>query len=58
LDLSPYILDPETGQPVWRNEESTYLQALRGQLGLRLEPKRAPPEVMVIEHVEKDHTAN
>jgi uncharacterized protein (TIGR03435 family) len=63
LDLSPYILDPETGKQILDStgridEESAYIGALPGQLGLRLEPKRAPLEVMVIDHVEKDPTAN
>jgi uncharacterized protein (TIGR03435 family) len=63
LDLSPYILDPETGKQILDStgridEESAYIGALPWQLGLRLEPKRAPLEVMVIDHVEKDPTAN
>ena len=48
LDLSPYILDPATGTQILGSR----------QLGLRLEPKTAPLEVMVIDHVEKDPTAN
>ena len=63
LDLSPYILDPETGEQVLDStgridEETAYIRALPGQLGLRLEPKMAPLEVMVIDHVERDPTAN
>ena len=63
LDLSPYILDTATGTQILDStgridEESAYIGALPGQLGLRLEPKTAPLEVMVIDHVEKDPTAN
>jgi uncharacterized protein (TIGR03435 family) len=38
--------------------EGAYIWALPPQLGLRLQPKTAPLEVMVIDHVEKDPTAN
>jgi len=63
LDLSPYILDPTTGTQILDSTgridmESAYVGALPGQLGLRLEPKTAPLEVMVIDHVEKEPTAN
>ena len=63
LDLSPYVLDPQTGQPVVDSigridEEGAYIRALPEQLGLRLERRMAPLEVLVIDHVEKDPTAN
>ncbi|MGD0776283.1 MAG: TIGR03435 family protein [Candidatus Solibacter sp.] len=63
LNLSPYVLDPQTGEPVVDNigridDEGAYLRALPAQLGLRLERKTAPLEVLVIDHVEKDPTAN
>ena len=63
LNLSPYVLDPETGEPVVDNigridEEGAYIRALPEQLGLRLERRMAPLEVLVIDHVEKDPTAN
>jgi len=63
LDLTPYLLDPGTGLPVLdstgrQDEEGAYIWVLPAQLGLRLEPKTAPLEVMVIDHVEKDPTAN
>jgi uncharacterized protein (TIGR03435 family) len=63
LDLSRYVLDAETGKPVVDNvgridEEGAYIRALPDQLGLRLERRMAPLEVMVIDHVEKDPTAN
>ena len=32
--------------------------ALQSQLGLKLEPKKVPVEVMVIDHMEKTPTAN
>ena len=63
LNLSPYVLDPQTGEPVVDNigridEEGAYIRALPEQLGLRLERKMAPLEVLVIDHIEKDPTAN
>jgi uncharacterized protein (TIGR03435 family) len=63
LDLRPYIVDPETGKPILNaagaiDQEAALLQALPPQLGLRLERKIAPTKVMVIDHVEKDPTAN
>ena len=63
LDLSPYVVDAETGKPILDSIgridlEGAYIGALPAQLGLRLEPKTAPLEVMVIDHVEKEPTAN
>jgi len=63
LDLGPYVLDPGTGKPILLGNgaidiENAYIQALPAQLGLRLERKTAPLDVMVIEHVEKDPTGN
>jgi uncharacterized protein (TIGR03435 family) len=63
LDLSPYVVDPETGKPILDSTgridlEGAYIGALPAQLGLRLEPKTAPLEVMVVDHVEKEPTAN
>ena len=57
--LLPYFLDqppPAPGRAI--DLEGAYIWALPAQLGLRLEPKTAPLEVMVIDHVEKDPTAN
>jgi uncharacterized protein (TIGR03435 family) len=68
LDLNPYLTDPATGQPILNGRtasgqlyidgEPGFLQALPKQLGLRLEPKTAPIEMLVIDKVAKDPTAN
>jgi len=63
LDLARYIIDPATGQPIMDamghvDIRSAYYQGLSQQLGLRLERKRMPMEVLVIDHLEKDPTAN
>ena len=62
LDLAAYLLDPAGGATHdgrgALDLESAYIQALPAELGLRLEKKTAPLEVMVIDHVEKDPTAN
>jgi uncharacterized protein (TIGR03435 family) len=59
LDLSPYLLDQPPAAPGRAIDmEGAYIWALPPQLGLRLQPKTAPLEVMVIDHVEKDPTAN
>ncbi|MDR3699257.1 MAG: TIGR03435 family protein [Candidatus Sulfopaludibacter sp.] len=63
LNLAPFVLDPQTGKAILDargaiDEESALIQALPRQLGLRLERKTAPLEVMVIDHAEKDPTAN
>ena len=59
LDLSPYLLDQPPAAPGRAIDmEGAYIWALPPQLSLRLQPKTAPLEVMVIDHVEKDPTAN
>ena len=63
LDLSPYILDADTGKAVMDSmgrvdEAGALIRALPEQLGLRLEKKVAPIEVLVIDHLEKNPTAN
>jgi len=59
LDLGHWILDqPPAGPGTAIDLEGAYKWALPGQLGLRLEPKMAPLAVMVIDHVEKEPTAN
>jgi uncharacterized protein (TIGR03435 family) len=62
IDMRPYVTDA-FGKPILDglgaiDEESGYVQALPAQLGLRLKRKTAPLEVMVIDHVERDPTAN
>ena len=63
LDLTPYVVDAQTGKPILDargalDGEIAHIQALPKQLGLRLERTSAPLEVMVIDHVEKEPTAN
>jgi uncharacterized protein (TIGR03435 family) len=63
LDLAPYVLDPETGKPIldYRgaiDNEGAHIKALPKQLGLRLERKTAPIQVMVIDRVVKDPAPN
>jgi uncharacterized protein (TIGR03435 family) len=63
LDLAPYTLNADTGNAVVDStgrvdEAGALINALRQQLGLRLEEKFAPIEVLIIDHLEKDPTAN
>ena len=62
LDLSRYLLDADD-KPVLDSRgaldlESAYLRALPEQLGLSLERKKALLEVLVIDHIDKNPTAN
>ena len=63
LDVSRYVLDPDTGKAIldYRGAidlEGALLRALPEQLGLALKPVRAPYPVLVVDHVEKVPTAN
>ena len=63
VKLEPFIIDPQTGKAILDSRgaidmEVGYIQALPKQLGLRLERKTAPLEVMVIDRVEKEPTGN
>jgi uncharacterized protein (TIGR03435 family) len=63
LDLSRYILDPETGKQIldWRGAvdlEGALLRALPEQLGLALKPQRAPYQVLIVDHADKSPTSN
>lgn len=63
LDISHYVLDPETGKPVldYRgaiDTESAVVHALPQQLGLTLKPARAPYLVLVVDHVAKTPSEN
>jgi len=63
LDLSRYILDPETGKPIHHargaiDEEGALVRGLREQLGLALKPGRAPIDVLVVDHVLKVPAGN
>jgi len=55
---SRVMADPQQA----RNEDELKLILLQdivaGELGLRLEPRRAPVEVLVIDHVEKSPSEN
>jgi uncharacterized protein (TIGR03435 family) len=57
FDMSvEWSLPPDPAQsPTSQVEDTgpTFLEALREQLGLRLEPTKAPVDVLVIDHVEK-----
>lgn len=62
-DLAPYLIDPATGKPILDargavDMEDAVLRALPDQLGLRLEPAKAPVEVLVIDRLEKLPTPN
>jgi len=63
LDLGQYILDSDTGKPVLDargavDTEGAVMRGLPEQLGLRLEPGKAPVEVVVIDRLERVPTAN
>jgi len=63
LDFARYLLDTETGKPVVDSlghidMEGAVMRALPEQLGLRLEPSKAPIQVMVIDHLAKVPTEN
>ena len=63
LDFSREILDSDTNQPMLNprgalDMESAVMQAMPKQLGLRLVPKKALTEIMVIDRVEKDPGEN
>jgi uncharacterized protein (TIGR03435 family) len=62
FDIGRYILD-ENGAPIVDSrgavdEEGAYIRGLPEQLGLRLEKKTASMEVLVVDRVEKDPSAN
>jgi uncharacterized protein (TIGR03435 family) len=63
LDLGRYILNGATGRPILDETgkvdmEGALLRGLPEQLGLSLQSTRAPFEVLVIDHLEKDPTGN
>jgi uncharacterized protein (TIGR03435 family) len=62
-DLAPYLIDPGTGKPILDargavDMEDAIVRGLADQLGLRLEPTKAPIDVLVIDHLEKMPTEN
>ncbi|HWC95526.1 MAG TPA: TIGR03435 family protein [Candidatus Sulfopaludibacter sp.] len=63
LDLAQYLLDPVTGEvekdSIGRLDEAgALIRALPQQIGLALQRKTVPMEVLVIDHLEKNPTAN
>jgi uncharacterized protein (TIGR03435 family) len=63
LDLSAYLLDSATGQPIKDSrgaidEEPALVRALRDQLGLALKPSRALIDILVVDRVEKVPVGN
>jgi len=62
LDLQKYREFDSSGAPVLdergRVDMETVIRRALPDLGLRLESKRAPVEVLVVDHVEKEPTAN
>ena len=62
FDEGRYVLD-DNGKPILDgrgavDQESAYIRGLPEQLGLRLEKKTAPLDVFIVDHAEKDPTAN
>jgi uncharacterized protein (TIGR03435 family) len=63
FDLTPYLGDLEPGAGVTRpvgvsDVESILISALQDQLGLRLEARKAPIDMLVIDHAERVPTEN
>jgi uncharacterized protein (TIGR03435 family) len=56
VDLSSYFADAKPGQQPDRT--SIMMSALREQLGLNLESKKGPVEILVIDHIEKNPSGN
>ena len=63
LDINSYITDeirrssgPNGGPPP--DAPGIIAQAMQAQLGLKLDPKKAPIEMLIIDHVEKSPTEN
>lgn len=50
--------DPPPGAPVEFESGPNIFRALQDQLGLKLDPKKAPIEVIVIDHLERSPTEN
>ncbi|MBZ5631497.1 MAG: TIGR03435 family protein [Acidobacteriia bacterium] len=56
VDLSSYFADAKPGQQT--DMTSIMMSALREQLGLNLESRKEPVEILVIDHAEKNPTGN
>jgi uncharacterized protein (TIGR03435 family) len=58
LDMSPYLpTDRQPGDPP-PDMAGIMITALNEKLGLKLESKKAPIEILVIDHMEKTPTEN
>ena len=56
VDLRPYLLDRPQGEPL--DLPSIAMSALDSQLGLRLEARKIPMDVLEVDHVERTPTEN
>ena len=56
VDLSSYFADAKPGQQT--DMTSIMMSALREQLGLNLESRKEPVEILVVDHAEKNPTGN
>jgi uncharacterized protein (TIGR03435 family) len=56
VDLSSYFADAKPGQPP--DMTDIMMSALREQLGLNLESRKQPVEILVIDHAEKNPSGN
>jgi uncharacterized protein (TIGR03435 family) len=56
VDLSSYFADLKPGQQP--DMAGIMMSALREQLGLNLESRKGPVEILVIDHAEKNPTGN
>jgi uncharacterized protein (TIGR03435 family) len=56
VDLSSYFAETKAGEQP--DLTGIMMSALREQLGLNLESRREPVEVLVVDHIERNPTAN
>ena len=57
VDLRPYLLDRQPGDPPI-DLPGIAMSALDAQLGLKLEVRKIPMEVLTVDHAEKSPTEN
>jgi uncharacterized protein (TIGR03435 family) len=57
VDLRPYLLDRQPGDPPI-DLPGIAMSALDAQLGLKLEARKIPMEVLTVDHAEKTPTEN
>ena len=53
LDFTPYLPDAHNMGPDRPDSTSILMAALQGELGIKMEARKTPVDVMVIDHVEK-----